>query len=136
MIRELIILSTLFLAVGCVSAKPPPASQAPPAGAKASPTTAPAAADSARIVVPIKVRKEGRYRISTYQLKPGEGFQTARGGIIKVGAVSADEISLDRTYPGWKIAARPMKHSIGNWEYIRIISVDSHAGSVKLELKT
>jgi hypothetical protein len=111
---------------------PAPASTRETAAATPPPATAPAA----RVVEAVRTRKEGRNRIRTFDLKPGDAFATERGGVIKLSAIRDGEIVLDRTRPGWKIPARPMKHAIGNWEYIRVVSVDEDAGSLRLELRT
>jgi hypothetical protein len=87
-------------------------------------------------VEPVGTRKDGRYLVRTFQLKPGDVFRTERGGTIKLSGIDQEHITLDRTYPGWKIPAQPARHSIGNWEYINILSIDRDANSLKLELQS
>ena len=139
-IQASLILLALSLAAGCPVEGPTPtpeqAATRPATRPVADPTPSPATAPSARVVEAVQVRTEGRNRIRTFELRPGDAFQTERGGTVKVGAIRDGEIVFDRTYPGWKIPARPAEHSIGNWEYVKVVSVDPGTPSLRLELRT
>ena len=135
-----LIIVALWLAVGCAAEGARPGSEQaatrPATRRVAGPTTSPATAPLARIVEAVQVRTEGRNRIRTFELTPGDTFETERGGTIKLSAIRNGEIILDRTYPGWAIPARAAEHSIGNWEYIKVVTVDRGKPSLRLELRT
>jgi hypothetical protein len=137
----ILVVASLLLAPGCAGAggpadSEPLATRRAATGQAAIATTSPVTAPSARVVAPVEVRDVGRDRVRTFNLRPGDSFATERGGVIKLSAVGKDVVVLDRTYPGWTIPARPAEHSIGNWEYIRIVDVNPEAGSLRLELRS
>ena len=132
-----LVLLSLALAPGCAAEgsadRSPPATQ-PAAQLATGAATGPAVAPK-RVVEPVQVRAEGRNRIRTFDLRPGDAFQTERGGVITLRAIDDDQITLSRK-SAWTLPAEPAEHSIGNSEYIKIIAVDRDASSLRLELRT
>jgi hypothetical protein len=137
--HKTLIYLTFSLAQGCAGGDSHPveraaADSATPeaAGAETLGTTPPAAP----VVQPISVRKEGRYLIRTFELRPGEAFPMDTG-VMKVGAIRDREIVLHRD-PGteWKISIEPGDYRLGSMVYMKVISVDHDVPTLRLELRT
>lgn len=96
----------------------------------------------AKSIAPAKTLNEGNFEHRYFELKEGDQFDSIRGGRIRVDKVADDGIILsrpqyaDRNLPEWKLPVAPLKSSMGNHEYLRLMAIDWEKRTIRLRLET
>jgi hypothetical protein len=90
------------------------------------------------VVKPLRVEQDGRWAIREFMVRPGQTFETLRGGPFTLLEIGEGQLVIKRTFTGsWPLWPTGITtYSIGNHEYLDVVETDHKLGQVKFRLRS